>query len=71
MATVREGVMRPLYARPGSHRRGRAGRRPHFQPGDLALQVLSRQVRPPSVHLKDAPVIVAGGGGVGSRKSSS
>jgi electron transfer flavoprotein alpha subunit len=30
------------------------------------LQVLSREMRAPTVHLKDAPVIVAGGGGVQS-----
>ena len=63
MATVREGVMRPLT--PDSARTGTVEPvAPHFQPGDFALHVLSRQVRPPSVHLKDAPVIVAGGGGV-------
>ena len=65
MATVREGVMHRLA--PDLARRGQIERvTPQFQPGDFALQVLSRQVRPPSVHLKDAPVIVAGGGGVSS-----
>ncbi len=65
MATVREGVMHRLSPDPA--RRGQIERvTPQFQPGDFALQVLSRQVRPPSVHLKDAPVIVAGGGGVSS-----
>lgn len=65
MATVREGVMRSLPADP--HRRGEIIQvTPHFQPNDLALQVLSRQVRQPTVNLKGAPVIVAGGGGVGS-----
>ena len=65
MATVREGVMRRLP--PDPRRTGRVEQvTPHFQPGDFALQVLSRQVRPPTVHLKDAPVIVAGGGGVSS-----
>ena len=63
MATVREGVMHPLV--PDATRSGQVERvTPQFQPGDFALQVLSRQVRPPTVHLKDAPVIVAGGGGV-------
>jgi electron transfer flavoprotein alpha subunit len=65
MATVREGVMHPLV--PDPTRSGQVERvTPQFQPGDFALQVLSRQVRPPTVHLKDAPVIVAGGGGVSS-----
>jgi len=65
MATVREGVMRRLPADPD--RAGTVERvEAHFQPEDLALQVLSRQVRASTVNLKDAPVIVAGGGGVGS-----
>ncbi len=37
---------------------------PEFEPGDFALEVLSRQVRKSTVKLKDAPVIVAGGAGV-------
>jgi electron transfer flavoprotein alpha subunit len=39
-----------------------------LEPGDLALEVLSRQVRQSTVNLKDAPVIVAGGGGVRSQE---
>jgi electron transfer flavoprotein alpha subunit len=37
---------------------------PAFEPGDFALEVLSRQVRKSTVKLKDAPVIVAGGAGI-------
>ncbi len=37
---------------------------PEFEPGDFALDVLSRQVRPSTVRLKDAPVIVSGGAGI-------
>jgi electron transfer flavoprotein alpha subunit len=37
---------------------------PTFEPSDFALKVLSREVRQPTVKLKDAPVVVAGGGGV-------
>jgi electron transfer flavoprotein alpha subunit len=65
MATVREGVMRrrePDLARQGSIENIRAV----FQPQDFALQVLSREMREPTVRLKDAPVIVAGGAGVES-----
>jgi electron transfer flavoprotein alpha subunit len=66
MATVREGVMRRLT--PTAEHNGTLERvEPNFQPGDLALQVLSRQVRASTVNLKDAPVIVAGGGGVSSQ----
>jgi electron transfer flavoprotein alpha subunit len=65
MATVREGVVRRGEPDPG--RSGVVEQvTPAFQEQDFALQVLSRQVRAPSVHLKDAPVIVAGGGGVES-----
>ncbi len=63
MATVREGVMRrhkPDLTRQGSIE----NIRPVFQPQDFALQVLSRELREPTVRLKDAPVIVAGGAGV-------
>jgi electron transfer flavoprotein alpha subunit len=63
MATVREGVMRKAIPDPG--RSGTVATvTPRFEPSDLALQVLSREIRPATVHLKDAPVIVAGGGGM-------
>lgn len=63
MATVREGVVH--RGQPDSTRRGVVENvTPQFQPQDLSLQVLSRELRQPSVHLKDAPVIVAGGAGV-------
>ena len=65
MATVREGVVR--RTEPDLTRTGIVENiMPAFQPEDFALQVLSREVREPSVHLKEAPVIVAGGGGVES-----
>ena len=37
---------------------------PEFEPGDFALEVLSRQVRHSTVKLKDAAVIVSGGAGI-------
>jgi electron transfer flavoprotein alpha subunit len=65
MATVREGVVR--RGQPDPTRSGEIEQvTPAFQSQDFALQVLSREVRQPTVHLKDAPVIVAGGGGVDS-----
>lgn len=65
MATVREGVMRK--AAPDAGRSGRVEKvKVTFEPGDLALKVLSRQTRQPTVRLKDAPVIVAAGAGVDS-----
>ncbi len=65
MATVREGVMR--RREPDLKRKGSLENiTPVFHPEDFALQVLSREMREPTVKLKDAPVIVAGGAGVGS-----
>jgi electron transfer flavoprotein alpha subunit len=65
MATVREGVMRMPAARPG--REGTIEKVvPEFEPGDFALEVLSRQVRHSTVQLKDAPVVVSGGAGISS-----
>ena len=65
MATVREGVMQPNPADASLSGEVEIVE-PSFQLGDFALQVLSREVRQPTVKLKDAPVIVAGGGGVSS-----
>lgn len=65
MATVREGVMR--RGEPDASRKGRVEKvKVAFEPGDLALKVLSREKREPTVRLKDAPVIVAAGAGVDS-----
>jgi electron transfer flavoprotein alpha subunit len=67
MATVREGVMK-LKA-PDVTRQGVVEEiTPQFDNGDLALQVLSREIRLPSVDLKGASIIVAGGMGVGSKE---
>jgi len=67
MATVREGVMRANP--PDTRRRAEIEKvEPAFETGDFALKVLSREIREPSVRLKDAPVIVAGGGGVSDPK---
>jgi electron transfer flavoprotein alpha subunit len=67
MATVREGVMRKRPPEPGRvalvERVDCA-----FEPKDLALEVIGRELRQSTVHLKDAPVIVSGGAGVGSEE---
>ncbi|MCJ7433304.1 MAG: electron transfer flavoprotein subunit alpha/FixB family protein, partial [Anaerolineales bacterium] len=63
MATVREGVMQRLE--PDPTRKGKVEKvKVHFEPADLTLKILSREMRVPTVHLKDAPVIVAAGAGV-------
>jgi electron transfer flavoprotein alpha subunit len=68
MATVREGVMK--LGRPDEARQGLVERiEPHFNGGELVLQVLGREMRLPSVNLKSASVIVAGGMGVGSKEN--
>jgi electron transfer flavoprotein alpha subunit len=67
MATVREGVMRKRTPDP-QRTRTIEMIEPQFEPGDFALRVLGRQVRQSTVKLKDAPVIVAGGGGVNSQE---
>jgi electron transfer flavoprotein alpha subunit len=68
MATVREGVMR--RKEPDPARTGRIEKiEPKFDERDLVLQVLSREVRESTVNLKSAPVIVAGGAGVGSKEN--
>jgi electron transfer flavoprotein alpha subunit len=67
MATVREGVMRMPEADPA--RTGVVERvEPAFEPGDLALEVLSHQRRESTVRLKDAAVVVAGGAGIADPK---
>jgi electron transfer flavoprotein alpha subunit len=68
MATVREGVMR--LREPDTARRGEVEHiEPQFKAGDLALQVLKREMRLPSVNLKSADIIVAGGMGVGTKEN--
>jgi electron transfer flavoprotein alpha subunit len=65
MATVREGVMR--HGEPNPDRQGRIETvKVTLEPADLALKVLSRETREPTVKLKDASVIVAAGAGVDS-----
>ena len=68
MATVREGVMH--LDDPDPTRQGTVERVvPRFQKGDLALKVLSREMRVPECDLKGADIIVSGGMGVGSKES--
>jgi electron transfer flavoprotein alpha subunit len=65
MATVREGVMRRTELDPT--RTGLVEKvEAKFQECDFALKVLSRETHESNVNLKGAPVVVAGGAGVGS-----
>jgi electron transfer flavoprotein alpha subunit len=66
MATVREGVMR--LGEPDASRQGDVVEvTPEFEGRDLDLVILERVMRPPTVDLKGASIIVAGGAGVTSR----
>jgi electron transfer flavoprotein alpha subunit len=66
MATVREGVM-PLR-QPDQRRTGQIiDQQVEIDHQSLALKLIQRHIEPRKVNLKGARVIVAGGGGVGSR----
>lgn len=66
MATVREGVMRRRP--PDTTRHGIVEKiEPTFGIGDLVLKVLSREMRQSTVNLKNAPIVVAGGAGMGCK----
>jgi electron transfer flavoprotein alpha subunit len=68
MATVREGVMQ--LGEPDTTRQGNVVEVvPHFEEADFALEVIERTIRPPTVDLKNASIIVAGGAGVGSKEN--
>ncbi len=67
MASVREGVMRRRES--DSARQGVVEAiQTVFDEKDQALRVLSREIRPPTVRLKEAPVVVAGGAGIGGKE---
>jgi len=66
MATVREGVMRMNDGNP--KRSGEiVDERIEFDDLDLVLRIIERHREPRKVNLKGARIIVAGGGGVGSK----
>jgi electron transfer flavoprotein alpha subunit len=66
MATVREGVMR--MEAPDPTRKGEiVEEKVEFNDFDLAVKLIERHREPRKVNLKAARVIVAGGGGVGSK----
>jgi electron transfer flavoprotein alpha subunit len=68
MATVREGVM-PLKP-PDNTRTGRViDEKIEIDDASLALRLIQRHIEPRKVNLKGSRVIVAGGGGVGSKEN--
>jgi electron transfer flavoprotein alpha subunit len=67
MATVREGVMR--LDEPDTSRQGTVVTvEPQLDESDLALEVVERAMREPTVNLKNASIIVAGGAGFDSQE---
>ncbi|NLY02185.1 MAG: electron transfer flavoprotein subunit alpha/FixB family protein [Rhodopirellula sp.] len=68
MATVREGVM-PLKPADDSRRGNIVEEKVELDDALLALKLIQRHIEPRKVNLKGARVIVAGGGGVGSKEN--
>jgi len=68
MATVREGVMPMLPPDPA--RKGTiVPEQAALAPTDMPLRLIERHLEPRKVNLKGARVIVAGGGGIGSKEN--
>jgi electron transfer flavoprotein alpha subunit len=68
MATVREGVM-PLKPADATRKGRIVEEQVELDEALLALRLIERHIEPRKVNLKGARVIVAGGGGVGSKES--
>ena len=67
MATVREGVMAAEAARRVAARASVIEEKVEIDDASMALKLIQRHIEPRKVNLKGARVIVAGGGGVGSK----
>ncbi|MCC6127088.1 MAG: electron transfer flavoprotein subunit alpha/FixB family protein [Pirellulales bacterium] len=68
MATVREGVM-PLLP-PDPARKGEViAEKVEIPETDMVVKLIERHIEPRKVNLKGARVIVAGGGGIGSKEN--
>lgn len=68
MATVREGVM-PLEPLDPARQGEVVEEKVEIDPTLMAIKLIQRHIEPKTVNLKGARVIVAGGGGVGSREN--
>ncbi|WP_297930660.1 electron transfer flavoprotein subunit alpha/FixB family protein [uncultured Alistipes sp.] len=70
MATVREGVMRKQEAaRPGKGEVRVIDWRSYVKDSDLAVTIIDRQIEERKIDIKGAPIIVAGGYGMGSKEN--
>jgi len=71
MATVREGVMRREYAaKPGAGEVKKIQWQKFVKDADLAVKIIDREIAESKIDIKGAGVIVAGGYGMGSRRTS-
>jgi len=68
MATVREGVM-PLEPLDPARKGEVVEEKVEIDPALMAVKLIERHIEPKTVNLKGARVIVAGGGGVGSKEN--
>ncbi len=69
MATVREGVMKKeALANPGECQVQRIDTKALLRDEDFVVSIIERHMEASAVNIKDAPVIVAGGYGVGSQE---
>ena len=70
MATAREGVMRKQEAaRPGAGEVRVIDWRSYVKDSDLAVTIIDRQIEERKIDIKGAPIIVAGGYGMGSKEN--
>ena len=70
MATVREGVMRKEYAAvPAAGEVKRIDWQRFVKDTDLAVRIIDRQIEERRIDIKGAPIIVAGGYGMGSKEN--
>lgn len=70
MATVREGVMRRVELKEPKHPEVKTvDVRKYLKDSDLAVKIIDRHIEERGIDIKSAPVIVAGGYGMGSKEN--
>ncbi len=70
MATVREGVMKKeKAAKPGKGILKKLDYKAYLNDTDFALRIIDRQMEERKINIKGAPVVVAGGYGMGSKEN--
>ncbi len=70
MATVREGVMRKEYAKtPGKGELKKIDPKKYVSDADFVVKIIERHIEERKINIKGAPIVVAGGYGVGSKEN--